>query len=193
MLPDAAYAAISFVSIAFFLPLPIFWIVLHRNVEHFRRKPAHALYMKAAMVLLSALFAYSGLGGLSSRAGAGAIERAVGIALLGAGIYLAYRTTRLMGAATLLGMAELKGDKRMLDRDLYRLVRHPRYLAVFMFLSGLFLATGLFTALYLFVYSVVMFHFAAKEEERELEKRLGRRYAAYRKRTGKFLPRLRRA
>ncbi len=190
MLPGIAYQAIVFLCVAFFLPLPVFWIVLHRNIKHFRRRPAHALYMKIGMVLLSALFAYSSLGELSSRVEVGIIVQAVGIVLLGASLYLTYRTTRLMGTETLFGISELKNKKHMLDKDIYRFVRHPRYLTVFVFLLGLFLATGLIPMFYLFIYSAIMFHFVAVEEERELEKRFGRRYAVYRKKTGRFLPRL---
>ncbi|MBI4170681.1 MAG: hypothetical protein HY514_03230 [Candidatus Aenigmarchaeota archaeon] len=190
MFVELVYQIIASVLTMFFLPLPLFWIVLHRNIAHFRRHRTHALYMKAAMLAVAAVFAAFNLRELAAAIETDMMTKTVGAALFALSMYLTYKTTKLMGRDMLIGVAELKNDKRLLTKDLYRSVRHPRYLTVFIFLFGVFLITGILSIFYIFIYSVVMFHFVTVEEERELEKRLGKKYKLYKKRTGRFLPKI---
>lgn len=188
---ELIYQIIAFALTTFFLPLPIFWIVLHRNIAHFRKHKKHALYMKVGMLAFAAVFAAFNLRELASATGTDMITKAAGTVLFIGSIYLTYKTTKLMGRDMLMGVAELKNNKKLLDKGLYKFIRHPRYLNVFIFLFGVFLMTGMLSIFYIFIYSVVMFHFVTVEEERELEKRLPKTYKRYKKITGRFLPKMR--
>ncbi len=191
MLIDIAYQIIAFLCITFFLPLPVFWLVLHRNIRHFRKHRRHALWMKAGMLVVAAVFALYNIKDISSAMETDMVLKLAGAVLFALTCYLTYKTTKLLGKETLVGISEVENRKTLMSSGIYGSIRHPKYLTVFTFLLGVFLITGIISLAYLFVYSAITFHLVTIEEERELERRLGKKYKAYKKKTGRFLPRMR--
>jgi protein-S-isoprenylcysteine O-methyltransferase Ste14 len=81
--------------------------------------------------------------------------------------------------------------RELVVRGLYRLVRNPMYLSVTMILLGEVVLTrsrGLF--LYWLVWFVVVNLFVIGHEEPYLRNRFGDSYDQYRRRTGRWIPRI---
>ena len=88
------------------------------------------------------------------------------------------------------GDLETKVDHQVVRSGPYRWIRHPLYSSYLFIAVGLFLTTGnwLVGAL-VFLYFLAVAARSWKEEEMLLD-RLGRNYAVYSNRTGRFLPKL---
>lgn len=88
------------------------------------------------------------------------------------------------------GDLETKPDHQVVHSGPYRWIRHPQYSSYLFITLGLFLTTGnwLVSALVFLYFSAV----AARswKEEKMLLERLGSKYALYRSRTGRFLPKV---
>jgi protein-S-isoprenylcysteine O-methyltransferase Ste14 len=72
----------------------------------------------------------------------------------------------------------------------FRHVRHPLYLASILSYLGLSVSTISLFSLALLVVIFVFYNYIASYEEKLLDKRFGEGYARYKKRTGKWLPRI---
>ncbi len=81
--------------------------------------------------------------------------------------------------------------KSLVDCGIYAYVRHPMYLAAILLLLGAAIWRGSLFALGYVILAVVFLEFKASHEERMLLQTYSD-YAAYRKRTGRLLPRIRR-
>jgi protein-S-isoprenylcysteine O-methyltransferase Ste14 len=74
----------------------------------------------------------------------------------------------------------------------FRHVRHPLYLGSALFSLGLAVATASLLSMLVWLVIAVFYDRIATYEERLLEANFGDEYRAYRRTTGKWLPRLRR-
>jgi len=72
----------------------------------------------------------------------------------------------------------------------FRFVRHPLYLASILIYFGLAVFTASLVSLVVFVAVVTFYDFIAEYEEKLLEEKMGQAYIKYKKRTGKWLPRI---
>ena len=85
---------------------------------------------------------------------------------------------------------EMPEDQRLVTWGPYRFVRHPSYLSYFLMFVGLFLLwLNLLAVIPLL--AIPGYVHVAKEEEKLLIKRFGEEYAQYQRKTGRFLPKLR--
>jgi protein-S-isoprenylcysteine O-methyltransferase Ste14 len=111
-------------------------------------------------------------------------------ALLGA-TGLLWWTHRALGR-NFSGVLEIRKGHALVTRGPYRLVRHPMYLAFFVFGFGLLLlaANWLIAGANLAVLTW-MYLVRAPEEERMLAEHFGDAYSRYMQGTGRLLPRLR--
>ncbi len=88
----------------------------------------------------------------------------------------------------------MEGVAKLVDSGPYAEVRHPQYTAGFLLLFGWFVAWGaLYSLGMLPLLAGVIYVQALIEERYVLEKQFGAAYAAYRARTGMFLPRVAKA
>jgi len=179
--------------LAFEMPVPFYWLVLHGRVE-FWRKHARAGY------LCSVLIAWGGIDALlfhfraqlfrnPSIVGAPPVwATAAGLLLIGADAFLLTTVEMELGGRRLVGHAELTGRGEMTARGLYAWVRHPRYLGMILAVlgaclldasAGLWIAAALWLAIALATIQL---------EERELRSRFGPAYMAYAKRVPALLP-----
>jgi protein-S-isoprenylcysteine O-methyltransferase Ste14 len=72
----------------------------------------------------------------------------------------------------------------------FRYVRHPLYLGAILFYLGLAVSTASLFSLVLLVVIFLFYNYIAGYEERLMEIRFGEDYVSYKKRTGKWLPRI---
>ena len=120
---------------------------------------------------------------------------AVGVGLWGASVLLERRIRRQLDFRTLVGVPQLSGDPDapLLREGIYAHMRHPRYAAVLLGITGWALMAN-----HGAVYALTLLLFPAtalliRLEERELLARFGEAYAAYRAQVPALVPRIRRS
>jgi protein-S-isoprenylcysteine O-methyltransferase Ste14 len=74
------------------------------------------------------------------------------------------------------------------DKDLYRYIRHPQYLALGMWGMGMSVLWPRFIVLVTLSMMFILYYFLAKDEERRMLKQYGDGYRNYMNNTGMFLP-----
>lgn len=79
---------------------------------------------------------------------------------------------------------------RVVSVGAFRYVRHPLYSACLLFYLGLTVSTASFFSLVFFVVIFVFYNYLASFEERLLEEKFGEEYRNYKRRTGKWVPRM---
>lgn len=190
------------VVLAFEMPVPFYWLVLHGGVE-FWRKRARAGYLSAVLIAWglgdSLLFHFRAqlfrdpLIASSAGSSAPPVWAIVAGALLIAADAILLTTVEMeLGGHRLVGHAELTGRGEMTAKSLYAWVRHPRYLGMILAVFGACLLGAspqlwIAATLWLLVALAAIWF-----EERELRARFGPAYIAYARRVPALLP-LRRA
>jgi protein-S-isoprenylcysteine O-methyltransferase Ste14 len=188
--------------LAFEMPVPFYWLVLHGGVE-FWRKRARAGYLCAVLIAWgigdSLLFHFRAqlfrnpLIASNTRSSAPPVWAiVVGLLLIAADAILLTTVEIELGGHRLVGHAELTGKGEMTAKSLYAWVRHPRYLGMILAVFGACLLGGsaqlwIAATLWLLVALAAIWF-----EERELRLRFGPAYIAYSQRVPALLP-LRRA
>ncbi|MGD8505817.1 MAG: isoprenylcysteine carboxylmethyltransferase family protein [Candidatus Bathyarchaeota archaeon] len=86
---------------------------------------------------------------------------------------------------------EMQEDHQLVTSGPYRYIRHPSYLAYFLMFLGLFLMLLNLAALVPLV-AIPGYVGIASYEEQMLTKRFGSKYVEYQRRSGRFLPRMKR-
>jgi protein-S-isoprenylcysteine O-methyltransferase Ste14 len=84
---------------------------------------------------------------------------------------------------------EIKRGHRLVTNGPYAYVRHPLYTALFLGYLGTLLSLQSWTLAGGFAPFIAAYLLFAAEEERVMARRFGEEYSAYRRRTGRFLPR----
>jgi protein-S-isoprenylcysteine O-methyltransferase Ste14 len=173
----------------FELPIPIYWLILH-PFNSFWRTRVRAAFLIAGLTAWTAggMLLWVVRHRLLAAMRPSWFAIAVGLALIGAEIYLFLRVERELGSRRLVGHAELTGTGEMFVGGLYAYVRHPRYTGMFCAVIGAALIAGtpvLWAVLAVWcVAALLVIHL----EERELASRFGAPYAAYRRRVPAFFP-----
>jgi protein-S-isoprenylcysteine O-methyltransferase Ste14 len=79
---------------------------------------------------------------------------------------------------------------KVVSSGAFRYVRHPLYLGCLLFYLALAVSTASIFSFALFVLIFVFYNYIASYEERWLDEKFGEEYRRYRKRTGKWMPRI---
>jgi protein-S-isoprenylcysteine O-methyltransferase Ste14 len=183
-----ATSLIAIFVLAFEMPVPIYWLILHQPVL-FWRKHVRAAFLVAVVaawgivdVLLYRfrleLFRRDGLSWLAL----------LGLVLIGVDVFTFTKSEAVLGGRRIVGHSELAGSRELIARGLYTRVRHPRYLGM---MSGVLGACLIVALPPLWAASVVWLFLALltiRAEEHELHARLGPAYAAYAERVPALLP-----
>ena len=124
------------------------------------------------------------------------LDRA-GLVPLGLGVYLVMTISMALIALGLalvaVGWAQVFGARNELRTSgLYRFVRHPQYLGLILVIVALNIQWPTLLTLAMAPVLIVMYVRQARREDKELEARFGRAFAAYAARVPAFIPRLRR-
>jgi protein-S-isoprenylcysteine O-methyltransferase Ste14 len=179
---------IAIFVLAFEMPVPIYWLILHQPVS-FWRKHMRAAFLVAVVaawgivdVLLYRfrleLFLRDGLSWLAP----------LGLVLIGVDVFTFTKSEAVLGGRRIVGHSELEGSRELVARGLYTRVRHPRYLGMMSGVLGACLIVALpplwaASAVWLFLALLTI-----RAEEHELHARLGPAYAAYAERVPALLP-----
>jgi protein-S-isoprenylcysteine O-methyltransferase Ste14 len=114
--------------------------------------------------------------------------QSLGLSLMGVGYVISIWSVIARGRYAVSW--EMRNNQVLVTWGPYRYVRHPSYLAYFLMFIGLFaLWPNPFTLVPL-VAIPCYFHIAAREEQL-LAKRFGEEYREYQKKTGRFVPKIR--
>lgn len=175
--------------LAFELPIPIYWLILHPFNSFWRRRVRAAFWFAGLTAWITGpalLWHYRRELLSATRPSWFAI--AAGFAMIAVEGYLFVRVERELGSRRLVGHAELTGTGEMFSSGLYAHVRHPRYAGMFSALIGAALLAG---TRVLWIVLLLWWPFALiaiRLEEKELAARFGASYESYRKRVPAFLP-----
>ena len=190
----SALRRLAFVVLAFEMPVPFYWLVLHGGVD-FWRKRSRVGYLCAVLV------AWGGVGSLLYHfraqlfrdpligSGAPPVWAIVaGLLMIAADAVLLTTVEMELGGHRLVGHAELTGRGEMTASSFYAWVRHPRYLGMILAVLGACLLGG---SVQLWIAATVWLFIALamiRLEERELRARFGSAYIAYAQRVPALLP-----
>jgi protein-S-isoprenylcysteine O-methyltransferase Ste14 len=171
------------------LPIPLFWFVLHPQVKFWRRHQTAGYIsgvllswgpVTASMILFHArLFR-------SDQPPAWSVT--TGLALLVLEAWIFWRVKRDLGAAKLVGKAELSGGGEVVHQGIYARIRHPRYVGSLLAILGACFLAG---TRWMWAVAAVWWLLtlvAIAMEERELRARFGLAYDEYCRRVPRFLP-----
>lgn len=180
---------IAGIVLAFEMPVPVYWLMLHAPVK-FWRKHVRAAYLLGIVVAwgLGDSLLYYFRAQLFRTASPPVWSVIAGLALLALDVLAFVAAEAALGGRRLVGQAELSGSGELLTRGLYTRVRHPRYLGMIAGVMGACLILGsrwLWTAGLLWLFTVLA---TIRLEERELRDRFGTAYAAYAQRVPALLP-----
>jgi protein-S-isoprenylcysteine O-methyltransferase Ste14 len=192
---EAAQYWIALLTIVTMAPVALAWFIIHPFARVWRRAGLGITY-----TVVLALVLVQGAGLVLIRRWLLSVHYGVSWPLIAAAIVfttaswaMAIPRFRQLTPAMTIGVPEVspKGPGKLLTEGIYAYIRHPRYVEIWLALIGLaffanYLATYVLLALYWpVVYAIVLL------EERELRDRFGEAYEEYRRKTPRFVPRLR--
>lgn len=159
------------------------------NFSGFRRPDSHDTWILApvAVVGLAAIFFPPYADRRDIATVDGDAIRYLGLALLAAGVVLRVVPMYVLGHRFTWPLATQE-EHRLVTTGLYRFIRHPSYLGVLVSLCGWSLVFRCWTVAVLILLMLPLFGGVVRREEDLLLKEFGEPYAAYRRRTWRFLP-----
>jgi protein-S-isoprenylcysteine O-methyltransferase Ste14 len=179
---------IAIAVLAFELPVPIYWLILHGPISFWRQ------HMRAAFPV-AVLLAWGTVDVLLYRFRVDLFRRVdsfgpvfLGVCLIAFDVFTLSKSEAALGGRRIVGHSELTGSRELVARGLYARVRHPRYLGM---MSGVLGASLIVALPPLWAAAVSWFILALltiRAEERELRARLGPAYAAYAEHVPALLP-----
>jgi protein-S-isoprenylcysteine O-methyltransferase Ste14 len=183
--------AVRFIAIAvlaFEMPVPIYWLILHTPVSFWRK------HIQAAFPV-AVLIAWGIADFLLYRFRLELFRRDVslwpalaGVALIGFDVFAFCISETVLGGRRIVGHSELAGSRELVARGMYARVRHPRYLGMMAGVLGSCLIAGLAPLWAAGLAWLALALLAIHAEERELRTRLGPVYAAYAEHVPALLP-----
>jgi protein-S-isoprenylcysteine O-methyltransferase Ste14 len=173
------------------LPIPLFWFVVHPQVNFWRRhrKAAYAVGLLLSWPPVTACMAVYHTE-LFRRERPPAACVTAGLALILFEIWIFWLVKRGLGAARLVGQTELSGGGEIACHGIYARLRHPRYAGSFLAILGACLIAGTRAMWMAAAAWTVLALLAISFEERELSIRFGAAYEEYSRRVPRFIPRL---
>jgi len=184
---------IAIFVLAFEMPVPIYWLILHQPVLFWRKhvRAAFPVAVAAAWGIVDVVL-YRFRLELFRRDGV-SWPALLGLVFIGVDVFTFIKSEAVLGGRRIVGHSELAGSRELVARGLYTRVRHPRYLGM---MSGVLGACLIIALPPLWAASLVWLCLALltiRAEELELHARLGPAYAAYAERVPALLPFRRRA
>ena len=176
-------------------PVLCFWLLIHPFVRFWRRMGTGWTYG-----IVCSFMALSMVGLFRIRHALLAVEfgtsyylTALGLLPLSVSTWLGVVWFRRMRLRTIMGLPELAPDRypqQLITTGVYAIIRHPRYVQLFLGLLGSALIAN-----YLVLYLAVALwlpgiYIIVRLEEKELRERFGLAYDEYSRRVPRFLPRI---
>jgi protein-S-isoprenylcysteine O-methyltransferase Ste14 len=190
---ERAARLIAIVILAFELPVPVYWLILHGPISFWRRhmRAAFPVAVIVAWGIVDSLLYWFRLEAFRRDVHFWAI--ALGLVLIAFDIFALAKTEFTLGGRRIVGHSELAGSRELIARGLYTRVRHPRYLGMMSGVLGAWFIVGKPIVGTGFLWLAAMFwlllvFLMIRAEERELRARLGPPYAAYAEHVPALLP-----
>jgi protein-S-isoprenylcysteine O-methyltransferase Ste14 len=179
---------IAIFVLAFEMPVPIYWLILHQPVLFWRKhmRAAFPVAVLAAWGIVDVLLYRLRLE-LFRRDGVSWLAL-LGFVLIGVDVFTFTKSEAVLGGRRIVGHSELEGSRELIARGLYTRVRHPRYLGMMSGVLGACLIVALPPLWAAGVVWLLLALLTIRAEERELHARLGPAYAAYAERVPALLP-----
>ena len=171
------------------LPIPLYWFVVHPNVEFWRRHEKSSYWvglMLSWVPVTLLLLAYRAA--LFRRDWPPPWRISAGLFLIFLDGWIFGRVRRDLGAARLVGKTELSGGGEIVSTGIYSRIRHPRYLGSFAAILGACLIAGTRALWVVVIAWAALTRIAIAFEERELRARFGKPYDDYCRRVPRFIP-----
>lgn len=192
----AAQYWIALVTIVTVPPVAAVWFIIHPFAGFWRRVGPAITYTVVLAVIVPQVVALALLRELLLSVHYGVSWALVvgGVALTAVSMAIGVARWRHLTPAVMLGVPEVSrdGPGKLLTEGIYSHIRHPRYVELFLGITGFALFTN-YLAMYVLaaifwpvIYAIMLL------EERELRERFGEAYEEYCRRTPRFIPRLRR-
>ena len=188
ILLERAARLIAIVVLAFEMPVPVYWLVLHAPVAFWRRH-IRAAFPAAVLSAWGTIdLALYGFRRELFRRELSLWPALAGLALVALDVFAFSTSEAALGGRRIVGHSELAGSRELVARGLYARVRHPRYLGM---MAGVFGSCLMVASIPLWAASALWLAVALltiRAEERELHARLGPAYAAYAEHVPALLP-----
>jgi protein-S-isoprenylcysteine O-methyltransferase Ste14 len=171
------------------LPIPLFWFVVHPQVNFWRRHQT-AGYITGALLSWGPVTACLILfrHDLFRHDWPPVWSIIIGMALIIFEGWIFWRVKRDLGAARLVGKTELSGGGEVIHQGIYGRIRHPRYVGSLIAILGACFLAGTRVMWTIAVVWSLLTLVAIAMEERELRQRFGAAYEEYCRRVPRFLP-----
>lgn len=181
-------------------PAFLYWYLIHPFVGYWRTVGPLRTYLvvgPVSLLMLGALLRWSGPVAGTDLGENWALFYA-GLILWGSSALMERRIRRHLDFRTLAGVPELRpttdesAPPVLLDQGMYAMVRHPRYVSVFLGVLGWSMMSNHGTSYAVAAALVPGILLLIRMEERELEDRFGQAYLDYKGRVPGLIPRTRR-
>ncbi|MGH9772617.1 MAG: methyltransferase family protein [Candidatus Acidiferrales bacterium] len=171
------------------LPIPLYWFVLHPNVNFWRRHPKASFIIALLLSWLPVTICIFLFRRELFRQDAPPLWSIVaGLILIFFEGWLFWRLSHDLGATRLIGKAELSGSGEMARHGIYAYIRHPRYAGSFLAILGACLLAGTRVMWIVAPVWCILTLIAIGLEERELHVRFGAAYEEYSRQVPRFMP-----
>ncbi|NHM13730.1 methyltransferase family protein [Xiamenia xianingshaonis] len=82
------------------------------------------------------------------------------------------------------------GEGKLVDTGIYKYIRHPQYTGFLLITLGMIFEWATIPLLIMWPILFIVYYRLARKEEQDMTREFGEQYVAYKKRTGMFLPKL---
>jgi protein-S-isoprenylcysteine O-methyltransferase Ste14 len=172
----------------------IFWLIIHSNIEYWRRVGTKAYaYACIGFPAVGALVAYFQDELFSVQWRMSPVLVVSGVLAFVTACVFGWLAAQKMPWRTLLGLPELKPHdypQPLLNTGIYARTRNPIYFAHWLVLYAAAAVTGFAVSWALFALDCVVLPLMIREEQKELQRRYGGEYEAYRRHVPAFFPKL---
>jgi protein-S-isoprenylcysteine O-methyltransferase Ste14 len=187
---------VALIMVVMLSPLLFPWLLIHPFVRFWRRLGPGWTYGVVGSLLglgMAGLFRMRHAL-LAVEFGTSYYLTALGLLLLAVSTWLGFLFWWRMGLLTIMGLPKLAPDRhpqRLITTGVYAIIRHPRYVQLYLGFWGSALIAN-YLVLYLLVVALWLpgIYVIVRLEEKELRDRFGLAYDEYSRRVPRFLPRI---
>jgi protein-S-isoprenylcysteine O-methyltransferase Ste14 len=176
------------------LPIPLYWFVMHPQVNFWRQHQkagfvTGVLLSWLPVTVLLVIF-HRELFRVERPAWWGIIA---GFVLLVLELWIFWRVQRDLGGRRFVGQTELSGGGEIVHRGIYARIRHPRYVGSLLAILGACILAGTRAVWIVAAVWILLTRIAISLEEREMRDRFGAAYEEYSRLVPRFVPSLTRS
>ena len=171
------------------LPIPLYWFVMHPQVDYWREHREAAYITGLLLSWLPVTVLLVTFRRTLFRATRPALwEIVAGLSLILFEMWIFWSVKKDLGTLRLVGETELSGGGEIVHSGIYSRIRHPRYIGSFLAIFGACFLAGTRAMWIVAAIWLVLTRIAIMLEERELRNRFGVSYAEYCRRVPRFFP-----